>query len=866
MKLESDYADNKTYEKLKKEVTGFKESVPLIRTMKSEYIRGRHWEKLLKAIGYEHKLDLKNITLQQVFNLELQDYQEKVDEIATEARNEAAHDATIQAIELTWKTTNFPMGKYKRGLEEKSHVITNCDEIKEKIDDQLTDLSKLTNSRNAGPFLERIRLLDKQLNIISDCIDLWLIVQRKWQYLESIFVGSEDIRLMLKDEVKKFDRTDKQFKKLMESTYKNPNVLASCYQDSYRAEDRKLELNGIFKDLEGCQKRLSNYLDTKKGAFPRFYFISNDELLSILGSNNPEDIQPHMLKLYDNCKDLKFSRNKQVLGMASEEGESFSFISPVKPEGAIEIWMNKLDAEMISTLHRFTKEGVYFCAESERIPWIMKNLGMVSIVGVQIWWTWSVEDVFRRVKEGNKHAMKEESAKETGNLNQLIELVRTELPKLTMKKINTLIILDVHARDIVDRFVRDSILDAKEFEWESQLRFYWDREIDDIIVRQCTGEFKYCYEYQGLNGRLVITPLTDRCVMTLTTALTFHMGASPAGPAGTGKTETVKDLAKSLAIRCIVNNCGEGLDYQAMGTIFSGLVQSGFWGCFDEFNRINVEVLSVVSIQIKTIQNALNQGKATLDLLGKEIPLVVTVGIFITMNPGYSGRSELPDNLKALFRPVTMVVPDMILICEIMLMSEGFTLARILAKKMTVLYKLSEEQLSKQFHYDFGLRALKSVLVMAGTLKRTYLDLSEDLVLMRALRDMNKPKFVYEDVPLFMGLINDLFPSLDCPRVVYEDLKTEVITYMNNNGFMHSDDEKFLKQVDKVMQLHETMQTRHTTMVVGPTGGGKSTIIMSLKHGYQGVTPDLKVNIDIINSKSITVKELYGELEPTTRD
>ena len=224
---------------------------------------------------------------------------------------------------------------------------------------------------------------------------------------------------------------------------------------------------------------------------------------------------------------------------------------------------------------------------------------MVALVGTQIWWTFAVEDVFKSVAAGDKHAMKNELFKETKEVNDLISLVRENIPSNIRKCVNTLIILDVHARDIVDGFVRDSVLNAKEFQWESQLRFYWEHSKDDIDIRQCTGRFDYCYEYQGLNGRLVITPLTDRCIMTLTTALTFKLGGAPAGPAGTGKTETVKDLAKGLALRCVVTNCGETLDYVAMGTIFAGLIQTGFWGCFDEFNRINLEVLSVVSAQIK---------------------------------------------------------------------------------------------------------------------------------------------------------------------------------------------------------------------------------------------------------------------------
>ena len=107
-------------------------------------------------------------------------------------------------------------------------------------------------------------------------------------------------------------------------------------------------------------------------------------------------------------------------------------------------------------------------------------------------------------------------------------------------------------------------------------------------------------------------------------------------------------------------------------------------------------------------------------------------------------------------------------------MSEGFGKAKILAKKMTVLYKLAEAQLSKQYHYDFKLRALKSVLVMAGGLKRAAPEYDESTILMRALRDMNMPKFIYADVPLFRGLIGDLFPGLDCPRVRYPSFNDAV--------------------------------------------------------------------------------------------
>ena len=168
--------------------------------------------------------------------------------------------------------------------------------------------------------------------------------------------------------------------------------------------------------------------------------------------------------------------------------------------------------------------------------------------------------------------------------------------------------------------------------------------------------------------------------------------------------------------------------------MFSGLAQTGAWSCFDEFNRIEVEVLSVVAQQILTIITAVTEGKSRFLFEGREIKLDPTCGIFVTMNPGYAGRSELPENLKALLRPMSMMTPNVDLIIEIMLFSEGFsTSMRPLAKRMFTLYYLMVQQLSKQDHYDFGLRSVKSVLNSAGALKRgDDGSTQEDVLLLRA--------------------------------------------------------------------------------------------------------------------------------------
>eukprot|EP00960_Hanusia_phi_P039624 753955-Hanusia_phi.AAC.6 len=835
----------------------FESTIPLLVKLKSDSLRERHWQKLMSLTGKSYNLDPNSFTLGKLFEMKLEQFSDQVNEICNAASKELAIENGLSKIKDTWAMLSLELFPYSKGDIPRGYILKSTDDIMNSIDENMTALQAMGSSKFVVPFLDEVKSWEKVLSTIGECCDIWLIVQRKWQYLEGIFIGSDDIRLQLPEAAKEFDKLDKTWMKIMDDTKKNRNAKTAC-----TAEGRVELLTDMSSALDKCQKSLTDYLETKRNSFPRFFFISDDELLSILGTSDVTSIQEHMLKLFDNCNELIFARNNKIVkGMISAEGETFDFRTVVSVEGPVENWMTNVALEMKKTLAEIMKESVFHYPKMARLKWMDESLGMCCQTGIKIWWTWAIEDVFTKVRNGDKNAMKSYAHKLKEEVNDLVREVRKDLNKLMRKKVNTQIIVDVHARDVVDRFIRDSIMDIREFAWESQLRFYWERSRDNCVVRQCTAEILYGYEYMGLNGRLVITPLTDRCYMTITTAISFRLGAAPAGPAGTGKTETTKDLAKALGTQCVVFNCGEGLDYQAMGTIFSGLCQCGAWGCFDEFNRINLEVLSVVSAQLKTVFNALTSELKRFQFEGREISLISTCGFFITMNPGYAGRVELPDNLKAMFRPVTMIVPNLQQICEIMLYSEGFETARVLARKMVVLYKLAKEQCSKQPHYDFGLRALKSVLVMAGGLKRDPLNsnLGEDMVLMRALRDMNVPKFIFEDVPLFLGLINDLFPGLNCPRVQQPALKTAIQQKLEEGGY-----KVFYEQVDKTIQLYETMLTRHTTMVVGPTGGGKTVVLVTLQKAQTDLGWPTK--LFILNAKAQTVNELYGVLDPITRE
>lgn len=241
--------------------------------------------------------------------------------------------------------------------------------------------------------------------------------------------------------------------------------------------DRLVDVQALSSGLDKCQKSLNDYLDSKRRIFPRFYFISTEELLSILGSSRKDCVQEHMIKMFDNIKTLSLSQSSMgehvATAMNSSEGEVMNFKNHVMTEGCVENWMNEVLNEMRFSNRFITKKAIFDYGknkEMSRPDWIMMYQGMICLAANQVWWTSEVEEVFRKVARGNKRAMKEFLEQQNKQIDDLVKKVRENLTVNDRVKFKTIATIDVHARDIIEMFVRDSVLDAQEFGWESQLR------------------------------------------------------------------------------------------------------------------------------------------------------------------------------------------------------------------------------------------------------------------------------------------------------------------------------------------------------------------------------------------------------------
>ena len=330
----------------------------------------------------------------------------------------------------------------------------------------------------------------------------------------------------------------------------------------------------------------------KRLLFPRFFFLSNEDLLEIIGqSSDPTPINKHVKKIFEGIHSLisdhstpsKGQKLYHIVAVSSDavpsmEKEKLELVEPaVEVTAQVQDWFNALQKSVIESLQKafytyYTQSAVQNTRkpmEKDRLgDLIKKTEGQVLLTCAQIQWTKEVSDALQAYEmasgqqtNSSSHLKKIKTLykKKVETYIQCVEA--KNLAFVNRLKIMALIVMEEHNRDVIEKLQANKHIHPNHFDWLSQLRFERDADQGNeamlITIQQLNYGFNYMYEYQGNNGRLVVTTLTDRAYMTLTNALAMCKGGAPQGPAGTGKTETVKDLGKNLAQYVVVQNCSE---------------------------------------------------------------------------------------------------------------------------------------------------------------------------------------------------------------------------------------------------------------------------------------------------------------------
>ena len=850
---------------------------PVLADMKSEAVRERHWNKIYKALKPGKRYSPVSMSLGDVWDLQLAASEGVIRDIIAQAQGEMALEEFLKQVRDTWQNYSLDLVNYQN----KCRLIRGWDDLFSKCSENLNSLQAMRHSPYYKEFEEEASTWEDKLNRVHVLFDVWIDVQRQWVYLEGVFTGNADIKHLLPVESSRFQNINSEFFAVLKKVYKSPYVL-----DVLNISGVQKSLERLAELLNKIQKALGEYLERERISFPRFYFVGDEDLLEMIGnSNDTLRITKHFRKMFAGLSGLLMDEESTITGFTSKEGERVQLKQPISLTKTPKIndWLTALEGNMKSSLVELLGGAV------EAFQGLLGNTSAVDVasfhnylntfpaqivvLATQATWTASV-DAALTSGGGQLQSLHEVCVK---LLEILAATVLEDLELLTRKKCEHLITEFVHQRDIIASLIKARAATPNHYLWLLQMRYVYTPESDPahrLRIKMANADLAYGFEYLGVPDRLVRTPLTDRCFLTCTQAMAQRLGGSPYGPAGTGKTESVKALGLQLGRFTLVFNCDDTFDFQAMGRIFLGICQVGAWGCFDEFNRLEERILSAVSQQIQNIQlglkHGIESGNSDIELAGRQFSVNANTGIFITMNPGYAGRSNLPDNLKKLFRSVAMSKPDKELIAEVMLFSQGFKQAKQLSKQTVPFFDGCAAQLTKQAHYDFGLRALKSVLVSSGGLKRARMvnaaeneQTEEDLepqILVQSIRETIAPKLIRDDVDNMKSVEQQAFPGVHYRSANLEVLESAIRLEAAERHLVVND-----IWMTKILQLYQIQGIHHGVMMVGDSGSGKSAIWKTLLKALQR-TEGVEGACHIIDSKVMSKEALYGSLDSTTRE
>lgn len=827
---------------------------PLLKEMKNADMRPRHWKRIFNITCapkmLESAIESQSFTLQDIINVDLNKNGKIIREIILSAQREAGLHKSLNRIRKFWTNTQYGTFLHESGM----FLVNDWSHIRQTCSDDLEELTAMKNSTFYRYIEQDCLELESKLATFSAIVSDWTDLQVNWLDLFGILGDGNKLHHWLPRESEKFSCLTADFHDLLSRIFRLPSAL-----DVILIPKSDAAFKRMLNTIKMIKSSLSRFLEQQRELFPRFYFLGNRDLLRLLGiGNDVSQVSCYLSKMFGNIANLEVD-DHVIKGVYSAEGELLEILNPIVIDAACgpHEWLNALDLEIKNTLVRNVEQCLLIIAKGDHfLSCIDSHVFQVLLLTWQISWTAQVDECI-----------------EKGGLLNIQNSVEDTIYHLSCRplyaenlherqKIRSLIIELVHCVRVVTELLNAKTDAIATSIWHRAQKFYYITGeaslIGKVYVKQCTSALPYSFNYIGVPERLIHTSTIEEAFSALMEAVTGGFGGCLFGPAGTGKTETIKALSQNLGKMVLVFNCDDSFDLPAMSRLIMGIAQIGAWGCFDELNRLHESVLSSVTGHVKMIQDAISRKSPVIESMGRSISLNPNTGLFVTLNPGYEGRSHLPDNLKRKFREYSIIKAEIQFITQTMFRVLGFRDTTALAQGLVDLFAFLRDVCSQQKHYDFGLRSFKKVLLNCTEItnfQKTRME--ETTILRRSLTQMILPGFNVNDEDLYLRKITEIFPehSSTTPACSFtaqlpEACEKEYVILS----------ETFL---NKCQQLYHMQTSQQALIIMGHAGVGKTAVWKTTLRAMSNMDGINNI-VYVIDTKTMGKEGLYGKLNRAT--
>lgn len=852
--LSSNFRQYKLFEELETKVRKLKGCMGLFKEMKSSAMKSRHWKAIFakspQTTPPAAVLESQTFSLKDIVALNIEANEASMKEIIYSARREGVLEESLCRMQSFWKYAQYELFEHSSGMA----LVKDWISIRQSCSDDLDELISMKNSICFKFFEHDCTDLETKLAAFLEIQHNWMEAQFHWLDLFGVVGEGGKLSSLLPHETAKFQSVTVDLRAISSRAFQMGSIIELT---SFSGGKKK------FKDLEDQLKviktSLTDYLEQQRRNYPRYFFLGNDDLLKLLGTGSDlGQMSRFMPKLFGSISHIQFL-GSIITGICSIEGEVLNLDTSVPIEDHLtpDVWLNILELQIKKTI----SNNVHSCLKriAEGIDFtslLYSHSFQVLLLTWQVIWTKRVD---RSIEEGEFSGIQQYIDRQLDFLMSILKDCKEGHDK---QKVRSLIIECIHGAAIVTKLCNASSAAMVKLEWSKIQKFYYQDDepnlLERVIAVQCGRQLKYGFTYIGVPERLIYTSTLDRSFAALGEALSQKYGGCLFGPAGTGKTETIKALAQNLGRMVLVFNCDKSFDFLAMSRLLSGITQVGAWGCFDELNRMNETTLSSVTSHVEKIQLALLKKCDQVHLMNQSIPLNADAGLFITFNPGYGGRSVLPENLKKRFREYSVRKAETDTISEVIMRIMGFQKAHSLSKKLVCLFETLRTDCSSQKHYDFGLRSFKKVFKTCAELagKRGH-HANEECLLTESMSQIILPSLNKADEVVFMSHTNRLFSH-------HESM---IFSHEFNQKLLEACKECFIEPTKefamKCAQLFNLQRSQQAIILMGPAGFGKTavwrTTLMAIKK-----LGALHIFAYVIDTKTLTKNSLYGRLNEAT--